>query len=170
MWLRPAQLNAARPAAELHVEIRDPSLRTLYAQGRIGTEPLDREFRWLPVDFSYRAPLTAGVGYVLLLSSAGTEHTAPWIINAVYQDVYPDGRHLGYADDLFFRMTFEVEELWVGPGANADLVVPFNSGMKAAPRKNGAVALSARFPAVREAAKDPVGPLPRADKVPLARP
>ena len=51
-------------------------------------------------------PLTKGNTYVLLLQSKNTRHDAPWLINAIFQNVYPEGRHLGYEDDLFFSLSY----------------------------------------------------------------
>ena len=161
LWLRPAQLNATRPTAPLRVEVRDPHLKQVFAQGLIKAEDIDREFRWMPVELTFRAPLTAGQPYVLLLQSPESSHDAPWVVNAVYKDRYPDGRHLGYADDLLFRMTFEAHEVRVGPALNVEFDTPVNSGMKGAPARSGATELSARYPRVKEAASDPIGPIPR---------
>lgn len=161
LWLRPAQLNATRPASPLRVEVRDSRLQRVLAQGHIKPEDVDRGFRWVPVELTYRAPLTAGASYVLLLQSPDTGHEAPWVVNAVYKDVYGEGRHIGYADDLLFRMTFATHEVRVGPPANADMDTPVNSGLQAAPARHGPATLAARFPRVPEAANDPIGAIPR---------
>lgn len=161
LWLRPARLNAL-PTGPLRIEVRDLSLRWLYAQAYIMPEESDREFRWMRANWTYRAPLTTGNTYVLLVMSPRSRHSAPWVINAVYDDAYPQGRHLGYADDLFFALAFEVEDVWIGPPRSAYFDVPVNSGMSGGPAAPGPLHLSARHPAVPEAAHDPLGVLPPA--------
>src|SRR5438067_1752034 len=77
---------------------------------------------------SWSTPLEAGRSYALVLHSAGTGHEAPWLVNAAFGDRYPGGRHLGYADDLLFGLTFaDGPGVVVGP-AGDDCVRPLNSG------------------------------------------
>lgn len=167
MRLRIAHLNDAKPEAALEVEIRSPNLRALYVRGTIRPEEAGREFRWAAVQLDHRAPLEKDKPYVLLLHSKATRHNAPWLINAAFKDLYPSGRHLGYADDLFFSLSFSSgADLHVGPATTVEATLPMNSG-----RTGGApmpTTPTLQFggrsrPAI--AASDPLGPIPSAYKV-----
>jgi hypothetical protein len=46
-------------------------------------------------------------------------------------------------------------------------VTPIHNGGLAAKRKRGALTLTGRYPAVPEAAHDPLGPVPRGSPVPI---
>lgn len=131
----------------------------------IRSEDSDRTFRWLAAEWSYRAFLIPGQRYVLLLHSPDTQHKAPWVVNATYWDVYPNGRHLGYADDLFFAVAFEVAEIHVGPPRNAAFDIPLNSGRQGGPATRRPTALSAQQPRPHVADRDPIGPIPYGVKV-----
>jgi hypothetical protein len=165
--LRVAQLNDATPEAPLEVEIRSPNLRVVYVCGSIRPDEPGREFRWIAARLDHRSTLEKGKPYVLLLHSKATRHNTPWLINAVFKDLYPSGRHLGYADDLFFSLSFSSgAELHVGPATTEQATLPTNSG-----RKGGVPMLTApalQFggrsrPAI--ATHDPLGPIPSAYKI-----
>src|SRR5262249_38674510 len=105
LYLRVARLQEV-PAAPLEVEIRDEKLKVTYAQGQVAPTEAGRTFRWARVAFDFQVPLHEGRTYVILLHSRRTSHQNPWLINAKFGNVYPQGRHLGYADDLFFSISF----------------------------------------------------------------
>ena len=129
--LRVAQLNANRPAGPLEVEIRDPKLQTIFVRGTISPKVLGRDFRWQPVTITHTAPLTPGQKYALLMHSQDTRNTGPWVVNAIYQDVYPSGQQWALAhEDFFFELEFKsARGVRVGPaGDNTSLATPINSG------------------------------------------
>jgi hypothetical protein len=128
--LRVARLNSRRPAAPLEVEIRDLTLRHVYARGIIPVEQAERTFAWRDVQLSHRAPLTRGQAYVLFFHSQDTANRAPWVVNAIYEDLYPQGTHLGYpTEDFFFRLTFaDGWPIHVGPRGRSGAAVPISSG------------------------------------------
>jgi hypothetical protein len=128
--LRVARLNATRSAAPLEVEIRDLTLRRVYARGVIPAEQAERAFAWREVQLGPRAPLAREQTYVLFFHSQDSTSRAPWVVNAIYQDLYPHGTHLGYTtEDFFFRLTFtDGWPIHVGPPTRAEPVVPISSG------------------------------------------
>jgi hypothetical protein len=128
--LRVARLNGQRPAAPLEVEIRDPALRRVYARGVIPAEQARRTFAWREVQLARRAPLAPGREYVLFFHSQDATNRAPWLVNAIYHDLYPHGHHLGYpTEDFFFGLTFaDGRSLRVGPHGGTDAAVPVGSG------------------------------------------
>ncbi len=130
LHLRVARLNPTMPAAPLEVEIRDLTLKQVYARGVIPVEQAERDFAWREVQLKHRAPLTREQNYVLFFHSQDTTNRAPWLVNAIYQDLYPHGTHLGNkTEDFFFRLTFA--DGWpsrVGPPENAKGGTPINSG------------------------------------------
>lgn len=141
--LRVARLNSSRPAAPLEVEIRDPTMRTVYARGLIETTEAEREFAWRKVRWRHRAALTPEQNYVLFFHSQDTSNKAPWVVNAIYKNLYPDGTHLGYpTEDFFFHLTFTVgRSIQVGPGEKSDLSVPISSGSSGGTKVVGPLAL-----------------------------
>jgi hypothetical protein len=140
--LRVARLNATAPAAELEVEIRDPALKATYARGTIPVVEAGRDFAWRAVRWRHRAPLTAGDRYVLFFHSQDTSHRAPWLVNEVYSDVYPDGEHLGYAFDFFFRLEFgNGRSIHVGPAKETDKAAPFSRGSSGGAEQKGPLKL-----------------------------
>jgi hypothetical protein len=111
------------------VEVRDPTLKCTYARGLIPVEGAGREFAWREVRWRHRAPLEPGDRYVLLFHSQDSSHRAPWLVNEIYADLYPDGEHLGYAFDFFFRLEFDGgRSVLVGPAKETGLAVPISSG------------------------------------------
>ncbi|HYT95192.1 MAG TPA: hypothetical protein VEL76_41125 [Gemmataceae bacterium] len=131
LQLRVAQLNANRPAAPLEVEVRDPSFKTIYVRGIIDPEVLQREFRWQPVVLKHVAPLKPRGKYVLLFHSRDSKNTGPWVVNAIYQDVYPQGHHWYTPhEDFFFAIKYQGgKSLRVGPkGEETTARVPISSG------------------------------------------
>jgi hypothetical protein len=165
--LRVAQLNDASPEAPLEVEIRSPNLRATYVRGSIRPDEAAREFHWAAAQLDHCAPLEKGKPYVLLMHSKTTRHNAPWLINAVFKHVYPSGRHLGYADDLFFSLSFSSgTDLHVGPATTEEPCLPTNSGRKGGVSVPTAPTLQhggRTRPAI--AASDPLGPIPSAYRV-----
>ena len=126
--LRVARLNSA-PTADLEVEIRDTALTNVRARGRISTKQADPTFAWRKVDLQQRGTLKPGQEYYLIFHSQHTSSKAPWIVNAIYRDIYPDGEHVGYKDDFFFRLTYaDGTFLHVGPGRETRGTLPINSG------------------------------------------
>ncbi len=127
--LRVARLNATVPAAPLEVEIRDPALKRTYARGVIPVAGAGRAFAWRAVRWRHRAPLTPGGRYVLFFHSQDTRNRAPWLVNEIDSDLYPDGEHLGYGHDFFFRLEFgDGRSVHVGPAAAAGPTLPFGGG------------------------------------------
>ena len=167
LHLRVAQLNDASPEAALEVKVRSPDLRALYVCGTIPPDEAAREFRWAAARLDHRGPLEKGKSYVLLMHSKETRHNAPWLVNAVFKDLYPSGRHLGYADDLYFFLSFSSgAELHVGPSTTAAPCVPTNSGRKGGMPMPTAPTLGfggRSRPAI--AAHDPLGRIPEAHKI-----
>jgi hypothetical protein len=140
--LRVARLNATAPAAPLEVEVRDPALKTVYARGTIPVADGGRSFAWREVRWRHRAPLTPGRRYVLFFHAPGSGHRAPWVVNETYSDLYPDGEHLGYLFDFFFRLEFaDGRTIHVGPARETDKAVPINSGTSAGNEAKGPLAL-----------------------------
>jgi hypothetical protein len=140
--LRVARLNATVPAAPLEVEIRDPTLRATYARGLIPVEEAGREFAWRAVRWRHRAPLAPGGPYVLFFHSQDTSNRAPWLVNETYSDLYPDGEHLGYAFDFFFRLEFgNGRTLHVGPAQETGKAVPISSGDRGGTAQRGPLTL-----------------------------
>jgi hypothetical protein len=140
--LRVARLNATAPAAPLEVEIRDPTLKATYARGLVPVEEAGREFAWREVRWRHRAPLTPGGRYVLFFHSQDTSHRAPWLVNEIYSDLYPDGEHLGYAFDFFFRLEFgNGRTLHVGPAKETTKAVPISSGDRGGTERKGPLTL-----------------------------
>lgn len=129
--LRVAQLSERRPTAPLEVEIRDRSLGTIYLQGLIGSEVLQRDFTWQAVQIQKVAPLQAKGNYVLLFHSRDNNNRSPWAINAIYDNLYPHGHDLCTDhQDFFFQIDFDdAKTLRVGPeGENCTARTPISSG------------------------------------------
>jgi hypothetical protein len=129
--LRVARMNDGKPGDDLTVEIRDPSLGKIYFRGTITAEASTREFRWHTVKTAHKAELKEGEQYLLIFHSRGTVNTAPWAVNAIYQDIYPHGQHGVHAhEDFFFEIQFTNRRtLRVGPdGENTKMKTPINSG------------------------------------------
>jgi hypothetical protein len=129
--LRVAQLNANRPAGPLDVEVRDPKLEYIYARGTIDPTVTERDFRWQPVTLKQVAPLKFGDPYAIVFHSRLSRNFGPWVVNAVYRDVYPHG-NLWHAknQDFFFHIEYhEGTSIRVGPkGDDVKLKTPINSG------------------------------------------
>jgi hypothetical protein len=129
LHLRVARLNANAPAAPLTVEIRDPKLEKIYAVGGIAADQAGQNLEWREVRWQHRAPLVEGASYYLVFHSQKSNAPAPWVVNEVYSKVYPDGVHLGYEFDFFFRLSFGgTKVIHVGPDLVAPGVTPINSG------------------------------------------
>ena len=127
--IRVARLNENCPSDALSVEIRDPSLELVYAQGRISPMRPKRHFEWARVGMDYVADLEPGKTYVLLFHSMGTQNDEPWVINVVYKDIYPGGQHAPHNHELFFSIAFDNDkQLVVGPKNERAKVLPINSG------------------------------------------
>ncbi|HWG47170.1 MAG TPA: hypothetical protein VN688_30680 [Gemmataceae bacterium] len=141
--LRVARLNTVCPAAPLEVEIRDPAMKTVYARGSIEAKRTKRQFAWRKVDWQHRAALTPGQMYVMFFHSQDTSNKAPWVVNAIYKNLYPEGTHLGYStEDFFFRLTFAGgRSIHVGPGEKTDLAVPISSGAGGGTKAVGTLSL-----------------------------
>jgi hypothetical protein len=140
--LRVARLNAAAPAAPLEVEVRDPTLKNTYARGLVPVEDAGRDFAWREVRWRHRAPLAPGGRYVLFFHSRDTFGRAPWLVNEMYADLYPDGEHLGYGFDFFFRLEFgNGRSLHVGPAKETDQATPFGSCGKGGLAQKGSLTL-----------------------------
>jgi len=140
--LRVARLNAVPPAAPLEVEVRDPALKAIYGRGSIDSAQAGRAFAWRKVQWRHRAPLTAGQTYVMFFHSQDTSNKAPWLVNEIYSELYPDGTHLGYSSDFFFRLTFAGgRSIHVGPGEKTDLAVPISSGASGGTKSEGPLRL-----------------------------
>jgi hypothetical protein len=141
--LRVARLNAAVPAAPLEVEIRDPTLKATYARGLIPAAEAGRNFAWRAVRWRHRAPLTSGRRYVLFFHSQDTSNRAPWLVNEMYADLYPDGEHLGYGYDFFFRLEFgNGRAIHVGPAKEAGPAAPCGSGGSGGTAQKGPLTLA----------------------------
>lgn len=163
LQLRVAQLNQQSPTGDLEVEIRDRTLKEIYLKGTIPASEATRDFRWLSVRVEHAVALEKGAIYVLLLHSRNTARHCPWVVNAIYRDLYPEGRHLGYGDDLFFQLSYRNgDTLRVGPSGNEHFVRPLNSGFAGGPpMRQPPTLLSPKVvPAV--ATKDPLGLVPSA--------
>jgi hypothetical protein len=140
--LRVARLNATVPAAPLEVEVRDPTLKRTFARGLIPVEGAGRKFAWREVRWRHRAPLAPGGRYVLFFHSRDTFGGAPWLVNETYADLYPDGEHLGYGFDFFFRLEFEGgRSIRVGPARETDRATPVGSGGKGGLAQRGPLTL-----------------------------
>lgn len=166
LYLRVARLQGL-PAAPLDVEIRDEKLKVIYAQGQIAPTDAGRNFRWAQVALDFQVPLQKGRTYVILLHSRRTSHQTPWLINARFGDVYPQGRHLGYADDLFFSISFTSgADLHVGPSFAVPGQLPIGLGKAGDPSTSKTPALSfAGQTCPRIARNDPIGPIPEGRKI-----
>lgn len=163
--LRVARLNGKEPTAPLQVEIRDRSLSTIFAQGTIAPDRAQETFQWASVNLEYRASLKKGYTYILLVHSKETTHDGPWLVNAVFANPYPNGRHLGYQDDLIFSISFNGRGLHVGPLLHSSPTLPHNSG------RPGGIAVRTEpslhfggFTRPAATALDPLGPLPKGQR------
>jgi hypothetical protein len=158
--LRVAKLNDNTPEAPLEVEVRDESLENIYAHGTIAPTKARLEFQWMDVVLDHVARIEQSKTYILLMHSQKTTERAPWLVNTVYRDVYPQGRHLGYGDDLFFKIVFDAAHvLLVGPSAE-NPGLPFSSGTPTMGRVSGPPTLEFPTPHPAVADNDPVGPVP----------
>jgi len=168
--LRVARLNPRQPAAPLEVEVRDTTLRQVYARGLIPPAVTGRAFRWAAAELVTFSPLERSQRYVLLVHSCGSRHDAPWLVNATFHDLYPEGRHLGYTDDLFFALSFrDGSSLGVGPASDADFTLPINSGRRGGAPRPGRPTLSfGGWTCPQVAASDPLGPIPEASRADVA--
>ncbi len=165
--IRVAKLNDTQPAAALEVEIRDESLKKIYAHGTVALGEAHREFRWVSPELDHNAALEKGRRYVLLFHSQKSKHNGGWLVNATYQDLYPGGRQIGYAWDFFFYMSFaNGKSVRVGPADNVKGIRPINSGYGGGMPILKPLALYFPAPADKIARKDPIGPLPEAKRVP----
>jgi hypothetical protein len=164
LQLRVARLNDGTPQGALQVEVRSSDLRVMYVRGTIAASAAGREFRWTGVQMEQRASLEKGKSYVLLIHSKATRHNAPWLINSIFEDVYPSGRHLGYTDDLFFSLSFSSgTELHVGPPTSGRSTIPVNSGRKGGTPVPTTPALRFGGQSLPVIARyDPLGPIPSA--------
>lgn len=163
LQLRIAQLNQQAPTGDLEVEIRDQTLKEVYLRGTIPAAEATRDFRWVTVRVEHAAALEKGTTYVLLLHSRSTARDCPWVVNAVYRDLYPEGRHLGYGDDLFFLVSYRNgETLRVGPSSNDHFVRPVNSGFAGGPPMRQPLTLISPKVVPAVALKDPLGLVPSA--------
>ena len=127
--IRVAKLNNHTPMAPLEIEARNSSLDIIYAHGSIHPDLATLEFKDISVSFDFLSTLKRDTSYVLIFFSKDTSNISPWIINAIYADIYPEGRHLGYADDFFFIVRYDNEsELVIGPKNKKQSVLPVNSG------------------------------------------
>jgi hypothetical protein len=164
--LRVARLNRNVPDAPLEVEVRDRSLRRIYLHGTIRAEDSALDFRWLAPEVDHAAPLEEGKVYVLLLHSGDTSCVAPWVVNAIYEDLYPDGRHLGHADDLSFSVSFAGgRRVRVGPPWNTPFDRPINSGGRGQTPVRRRLALYPLRSSPPADAADPLGAIPPGRKV-----
>jgi hypothetical protein len=158
--LRVARLNDNTPEAPLEVEVRDESLENIYAHGTIAPTNARLEFQWVDVALDHVARIEQSETYILLMHSQKTTERAPWLVNRVYRDVYPQGRHLGYDDDFFFKIVFDAAHvLLVGPSVEKP-ELPFGSGTATMVRVGGPATLDFPVPRLAVADKDPVGPVP----------
>ena len=128
--LRVARLNARQPAAALEVEVRDLALGQVYARGTIAPEQSQLQFAWREVQWQKCPVLTPGQSYMLLFHSQDTTNRVPWLVNAIYSDLYPDGGHPGKVPhDFFFRLKYaDGRVLHVGPAQDTDNATPISSG------------------------------------------
>ena len=129
--LRVAKLNDNKPSAPLEVEIRDPKFEIIYARGFIDAKVAQREFRWQQVELTHTSPLKTGGSYALLFHSRDNTNQSPWVVNAIYEDVYPPGRHGSNGhEDFFFAIDFkDGKSLRVGPdGEKTRMTTPISSG------------------------------------------
>ena len=102
------------------------------------------------------------------MHSRGTAHTVPWVVNAVYDDRYPRGRHLGHEDDLLFSVSFtDGGRIHAGPPRDT-FDRPVNSGARGGRPEEGPPALYSVWPCPAVAARDPLGVVPPGRKA--ARP
>lgn len=166
LQFRVAQLNQQVPTGDLEVEIRDRTLKAIYLRGTIPAAEATRDFRWLTVRVDHAVALEKGTTYVLLLHSRNTAQNCPWVVNAIYRDLYPEGRHLGYGDDLFFLLSYRTGgTVRVGPDSNDHFVRPTNSGFAGGPSMRQPLTLIAPKIVPTVAARDPSGPIPSARNV-----
>jgi len=129
--LRVAQLNEVKPTGSLRVEIRDTTLSKIYALGYIDPAFVLRDFYWLPVQLKYVYPLQPGKIYALVFTANDSRGDGTWLVNAIYQDIYPYGRPANAPDEeFFFNMNFDNgSSILVGPkGNNSKKRKPVNSG------------------------------------------
>lgn len=167
LHLRVARLSTL-PSAPLDVEIRGHDLKIVYAHGQIAPRQAASKFAWAEVVFDYLAPLQEGKTYVLLLHSRSTDHSSPWVINAHFRDTYPDGRHLGYADDLFFAISFASgASLQVGPSFALPGPQPLGFGkLRGGPCADKKPTLSFGGRVCPNIARnDPFGPIPQGCRI-----
>ncbi|MCI0640419.1 MAG: hypothetical protein L0Y70_15210 [Gemmataceae bacterium] len=138
--LRVAQLNDQRPLAPLEIEIRDAKFETIFLRGTIDAAVLTREFAWQPVKLNHVAPLQPKESYVLLFHSRDNSNKSPWVINAIYESVYPFGHHwYTHHEDFFFGIEYhDGKALRVGPKTDETAFKqPINSGAEGGPVENG---------------------------------
>jgi hypothetical protein len=163
LQFRVAQLNQQAPTGDLEVEIRDLTLKEIYLRGTIPAAEATRDFRGVSVPVEHAVPLEKGSTYVLLLHSRNTAQNCPWVVNAIYRDLYSEGRHLGYCDDLFFLVAYRNgDTLRVGPSSNEHFVRPLNSGFAGGPSMRQPLTLVSPKVVPAAAREDPLGPIPSA--------
>ncbi len=164
--IRVAKLNANTPQAPLEVEVRDPSLKQVFAHGKISAGPATRDFQWRKVSLDFEAKLQPGRRYLLLFHSQDTNNKSPWLVNAIYRDVYPHGRRVGGKGDLFFSIHFSGgRRLHVGPNEDAKPTIPTNSGLGGGAAYLAPLALYGESALPKAAEKDPLGKVPRGERV-----
>ncbi len=88
-----------------------------------------------------RAHLTPGRHYTLLFHSQDTSNRTPWLVNAIYADLYPEGTHPGKAGhDFFFRIKYaDGKVLHVGPERETGAATPISSGSDGGTEVKGAL-------------------------------
>lgn len=121
-------MNAKKPADALTVEVRDPSLATVYFRGALPADHSTTDFKWHAVKSTPKAELKEGASYLLIFHSRGTQNTACWAVNAICRDIYPHGVHAH--EDFFVEIQFaNCRTLRVGPeGENTEDKTPISSG------------------------------------------
>lgn len=164
--IRVARLNEQTPEGPLQVEVRDQSLEKIYATGSIAKSRAGRRFQWVNVDLEHTEELETGT-YILLFHSRQTTQVSPWVVNAIYDDLYPYGRRIGGDDDIFFDVGFtDGQRVLIGPPGDAKLDLPINSGSGPMPNPGqGTLRLSFSEPHTPDANQDPVGPVPVGTRV-----
>jgi hypothetical protein len=155
-----AKLNKNNPEGNLIAEIRDKSLKNIYAHGTISPVKSSCEFKWIEFALDHNAKIKKDTTYILLFYSKETKHNAPWILNATYKDIYPNGRHLAYDDDLFFKIEYvDGNALQVGP-TNSDSNIPYNSGDNGGSLVELPIKINYPTPHSKIADNDPIGIIP----------
>jgi hypothetical protein len=94
----------------------------------------------------------------MFFHSQDTSNKAPWVVNEIYTKLYPDGTHLGYQSDFFFRLTFDGgRSIHVGPDDKTDLAIPISSGSSGGAKVAGPLNLVGfgPVPAGKDAPSDP---------------